>query len=194
MEKIEFIKKLRLSLSGLPEEEIEDIILDYEEHFESGKESKRSEKELCQSLGDPVTIGRQLKANYHIEKAEGNASVQGILKAVLATAGLGFFNLIFVAFPFFGLLFFLFGLVFSGIAAFVSGVIGFVGSALVLVFPAFADRFSIFNGVTPAAALFICIAITGFSILFLIVCWYLLKWFYQLTVSYLKLNVKIIKG
>lgn len=193
MKKEEFVGKLKKSLTGLPSSEIDDIIYDYQEHFHAGEESKRSEDELCRSLGDPTALGRQLRANYHIEKAESVKTVESIFRAVLATAGLGFFNLLFVAFPFFGALFFMFWMVLAGFGALVSGVFGFVISLVSLIFPGVLVHFNFLN-LLPVAGIFISVAIIGFSILFLIGCYFLVKWFYRLTVAYLKLNVNIIKG
>ncbi|MFA4995580.1 MAG: DUF1700 domain-containing protein [Patescibacteria group bacterium] len=191
--KEQFIKKLRGSLKSLPESEVEDIISDYEEHFRAGKESGRSENEIAKSLGEPSSIARQLRADHHIRKADDKISASSIVRAVLATAGLSFFNLVFIAFPFFGLLFILCGLIASGVAAFASGVVGFLIAAAAIIIPNFANPL-INIGITPLALLFLFIALTGFSILFLIGCWFLAKWFYQLTVSYLRINMSIIKG
>jgi uncharacterized membrane protein len=191
--KEQFIKKLRGSLKSLPESEVEDIVSDYEEHFRSGKESGRSENEIAKSLGEPSSIARQLKADHHIRKADDKISAGSIVQAVLATAGLSFFNLVFIAFPFFGLLFILCGLIASGVAAFASGVVGFLIAVAATIIPNFANPL-INIGITPFALLFLFAALTGFSILFLIGCWFLAKWFYQLTVSYLRINMSIIKG
>jgi uncharacterized membrane protein len=193
MKKDEFIKKLKENLSGLPQTEIDDIISDYEEHFASGKESKRTENELCQSLGDPKTLGKQLRASYHIEKAENATSPGEIIRAVLATAGLGFFNLTFIAFPFFMLVFFLCMIIFAAITALIIGIVVFFASVFTTIFPHVITGHIILSG-SPIISMFVSFAIIGFSALFLIACWYFLKWFYRITVSYLKLNVKIIKG
>jgi uncharacterized membrane protein len=193
MKKEEFLGKLKKSLAGIPDSEVDDIISDYQEHFRAGEESSRSESELCHSLGDPTALGRQLRANYHIEKAENKKSVESIVRAVLATAGLGFFNLLFIALPFFGAIFILFWMFAGGIFAFFSGVVGFVASAVSLIFPGLLSHANLFN-LMPVAGIFISAAIIGFSMLFLIGCWYLAKWFYKLTVSYLKVNINIIKG
>ena len=191
--KEQFIKKLRGALKSLPESEIEDIISDYEEHFRAGKESGRSESEIAKSLGEPSSIAKQLVADHHIRKADDKVSAGSIVRAVLATAGLSFFNLVFIAFPFFGLLFVLCGLIASGVAAFATGVVGFLISTAAIIIPNFANPL-INIGITPFALLFLFAALTGFSILFLIGCWFLAKWFYQLTVSYLRINMSIIKG
>jgi len=172
---------------------VKDIISDYEEHFRAGIESGRSEIEIAESLGDPATLGKQLKANYHIENAEKRVSFDSIFRAVLATAGLGLFNLIFIAFPFFGLLFLLFCFFAGGMGTFLMSIFGFASSVAALFIPNFANPF-INMGIAPITLLFFSVSAAGFSILFLIGCCYLAKWFYRLTISYLRANINIIKG
>ena len=193
MKQTEFLKQLEKNLKNIPQSERKDILSDYQEHFEDGIASGRSESELAEALGNPKVLGKQLTANYHIKRADNGVSVEEIFRAILATAGLGFFNLVFVAFPFFGAIFFLIFLIAGGIGALVTSIIGFFTSILSILIPSFAYHFTFLN-VTPIAGLFLFILLTTMSILFLIGCGYLCKWFYQLTVSYLKININIIKG
>lgn len=193
MNKDEFIKKLKIALANLPEGEATDIISDYEEYFSTGKESGRSEGDIAKSLGDPSNIARQLKADYHVKKAANKASLEGILRAVFATAGLGVINLVFVFFPFMILVMMLFGVVSAGMASLASGIVGFIAS-LIAVFNVNEVHKYIYFSTNPYAGIFFSIAIIGFSALFLIACWYLIKWFYKLTIAYLKFNLSIIKG
>lgn len=193
MKQAEFLKQLEINLMNIPQNERKDILSDYREHFEAGLTSGRNEEELAEALGSPKSLGKQLTANYHIEKADKAISAQEIFRAVLAAAGLGFFNLAFVAFPFFGAIFFLAFMVIGGIGALITSIIGFLASFFAIIVPSFVYHFANFS-IRPVAGLFVFILLAAFSILFLIGCGYLCKWFYQLTVSYLKINVKIIKG
>lgn len=61
MKKREFLEILEKNLQGLREEDIKEIIEDYEEHFRIGKKNKRSEKEISNSLGDPREIAKDAK-------------------------------------------------------------------------------------------------------------------------------------
>ena len=193
MKKEEFLKQLENVISGLPLSEKDEIMADYEEHFSVGVEAGRSESEIVASLGSPSSIGKQLRADYHIKKAENKVSASSIFRAVIATASLGFFNLIFVVGPFFGLLFLFGGLVAFGIGMVGSSVVGFIASLFAVFSPALIDRF-IYLGVSPIVGMLLSVALAGFGILFLIGCWYLAKWFYRGTVAYLKFNISIIQG
>ena len=53
MTKIEFLQQLYNLLGGLPAEERDDIIADFEEHFSVGTSEGKSEEQICSELGDP---------------------------------------------------------------------------------------------------------------------------------------------
>ena len=56
MNRDEFIGILRNELSGIPKEEIEDILYDYEEHFEIGIHKGKTEEEIAKELGNPKIL------------------------------------------------------------------------------------------------------------------------------------------
>lgn len=58
MTKNEFISKLRNALSGLSEKDREDVLEDFEEHFNDAIESGKTEEEICKELGEPQEIAR----------------------------------------------------------------------------------------------------------------------------------------
>ncbi len=99
MNKDEYIEKLSKLLKKLPKEEREDILWDYEEHFMIGLEKGRSEEEISKALGNPKTLAKQIKTEYMVKKAEDKQSASSMFEAILSAAGLGIFNLIFVAVP-----------------------------------------------------------------------------------------------
>src|SRR5262249_51809468 len=62
MTKAEFLDTLRRRLSGLPAEEIDDLVGDYDTHFAEGMAAGRSEAEIAAALGDPMRLARELRA------------------------------------------------------------------------------------------------------------------------------------
>ena len=56
-----FIKEIRDSLTGLTPEYIQEVVSDFEEHFDAGLQNGESEEEICIRLGDPKAIGEQLR-------------------------------------------------------------------------------------------------------------------------------------
>lgn len=58
MNKVTFLRLLRISLRGLPETEIADIVRDYEEHFNIGISKGKMEEEISAELGNPVELAK----------------------------------------------------------------------------------------------------------------------------------------
>lgn len=56
-----FMSEMQTSLAGLPSEYIQEVLSDFEEHFDAGLLNGESENEICVRLGDPKTIGEQLR-------------------------------------------------------------------------------------------------------------------------------------
>lgn len=70
MREYEFLKTLREELSLLPHELREDIIRDFEEHFEEGMAKGKSAEEIAANLGDPKIIAEEYLGRYR-EKLNG---------------------------------------------------------------------------------------------------------------------------
>ena len=189
MNKSEFLKELSRSLNNIPEHEKNDILFDYEEHFSVGLEAGRTEEEIAKSLGDPNTLSKQINVNYMIDKAEQKSTAGNIFRAVFASVGLGFFNLIFVLGPFLGLVGVLLGIWATSIALSFSGVALFLGTFFRSLLPYIVNiPFSFL------VSLFLSIGFTSLGVLTVIGSYYLTKSFYMLTVKYLKMNLKIISN
>jgi uncharacterized membrane protein len=188
MNKIEFIKILKSGLKDLPKEEIDSILADYEEHFAIGKTKKKREDSIAKSLGDPKQIAKQYKVQSVVKQAEEKKSVKNILRAVFATISLGFFNLVFVLGIFIGLVGTLIGLFGVAMGIVAGGLVGLVASIFVSVLP------GLFFGIPAVAGMFVSIGLIALGVLFFIADCFLAKWFYKLTLAYLKFNVKIVRG
>jgi uncharacterized membrane protein len=70
MNRKEYIGRLRTFLQGLPIEEIQDILSDYEEHFDIGISKGKTEEEIASELGDPREVAQGYRANYRTHKNE----------------------------------------------------------------------------------------------------------------------------
>jgi uncharacterized membrane protein len=183
MNKKQFVKELKSHLKHLQDEELKDVVADYEEHIEVGVSKGRDEKEVIKALGKPKTIAKHIIAHHLVEKAKKERSTPNILRAVLATVAVGFFNLVFVLGPFIGIVAVLFSLFVTGASLVVAGVAG-----------SFAIAFDIVvAGIPLLAAYSFLIASIAIGGLVLIGSYYLSKLFGILTLKYLKLNLKIIK-
>ncbi|EEG78988.1 HAAS signaling domain-containing protein [Dethiobacter alkaliphilus] len=189
MNKHEFMTTLNKALAGIATQDRDEIIFDYEEHFRIGLSDGKTEEEIAASLGDPRAIARQFNADYHVHQAETDASVSNIFRAVLATLGLGFFNLVIVLGPFIAMLAVLFAFYVAGSAIIFSGVVVFITTVAGPILP--VTNASL---VQPAAQFFASIGLICLGLLFIIGNVYLTKFFFIGTVKYLQFNLKIIKG
>ena len=186
----EYIRIIRSRLEGtLPTEELDDLISDYSEHFSIGKANGRTDEELWRSLGSPEDVAREIRVMHLVKKAEDVRSCRNIFHAVIATLGLGLFNLVFVLMPFILLVVML--LVFFGIGVLIAffGLAGVIFSLLqILGFSAFSIWLS------PLAGVFFSIGMTSTGLLMVIGDYYLARFFYHVGIRYLKWNISVIMG
>jgi uncharacterized membrane protein len=195
MNKQEYLGELNKLLSKLPKEDKEDIISDYEEHFVIGVEKGRTEEEISKALGNPKTIAKQIKAEYMVKKAENEHSAGSMIEAVLAAAGLGFFNLVFVAVPAIVLVAIILTLfVLGGVMVF-GGILMTLSNVLQAFLPQYNFNLQTGGGILSSLGGTLGgIGLTMLGLALLGGMAYVAKWFYGLTIKYLKLNLGIIKG
>ena len=189
MNKKDFLNKLSSYLGGIPLEERQDVVNDFEEHFKEGMAEGRTEEDIAGSLGDPRALANQLKASILVSKAEKTASPVNITRAVFATLGLGFFNLIFILGPFIAMAAVLIALFACAIAFTATGITVFFAAIFGPLFPQYVSV--LFN---PAVAIFGSIGVTCLGILFFVGDIYLAKLLYRLFLRYIKFNLRIITG
>lgn len=188
MNKAQFMEQLRNGLKGIPEEEIEDILYDYKEHFEIGLSKGKTEEEIAKELGNPRNIAKSYKASSTIIVAEKDPSPKNLLKAILAATALGFFNLVIVLGPFLLLIGLLIGLYGISIAFIVGGISSFFGTIVAPFFP-----YKININVHPITSISFGVGLTTLGLLIGIGSFYLTKLLYQGTIKYLKWNIDLIK-
>lgn len=186
----EYIRLLRNRLDGtLPADELDDLLMDYSEHFRMGKANGRSDEELWRSLGSPDDVAREIRAVHLVKKAEDVRSCSNIFHAVIATLGLGLFNLVFVLVPFMLLLVMLLVIFIIGVIFAVFGPVAFIWSVLNLAGVGVSDVW-----LSPLAGIFISIGITSLGLLLVMGDYYLARFFYYAGIRYLKWNIGVIKG
>ena len=193
LNKKEFIYILKKGLSGLPREERDDILLDYEIHFAEGMKKGESEENICKELGSPKEIGKLYKADVLINKAEKNISTDNMLRAVLASIGLGLFNLILVLGPFLSVLGIVAAIFATSIALVTSGIVIFIDAVIMplnFVY-LYLPKYLMIN---PIISIFLGISLVMIGLLIFILGIFLGRGIYHLTIRYLKFNLKMIKG
>lgn len=186
----EFMATLKSRLgTRLPPEEVEDIATDFSEHFRMGRADGRTDADLCRSLGEAGDVARELVATHFVNKAGETKSARNFTHAVLATLGLGLFNLVFVLVPIIILIVLLAVIFLAGATLCVIGPVAFIlAASQVAGIPIFG------LWVNPLAGLFFSVGITAVGILILIGNYYLAHFFYRIGIRYLKWNIRVIRG
>lgn len=187
MTKNEFIRILKESLGNIAQDEKNDILYDYEEHFQIGFQNGKTEEEISSELGNPRVIGKSYTASATVERAVENSSSKNVWRAVLAAITLSFFNLIVVLGPFVALIAVLISLYAASISMIIAGLCSTFG---ILLMPFI--NLNITVGVNPVAGIFLGIGITCLGLLFFIGNCYLTKQFYKLTAKYLRWNIQVV--
>ena len=189
MNKKDFLNSLSKYLRGIPREDEQDIISDFEEHFEMGEKEDRTEEDLAKSLGDPKTLAKQLKASLMVARAEKETTAANITRAVFASLGLGFFNLVFILGPFLAVVGILIGLFGAAIGIAAGGITGLLGTIFSPLFPEYFNMI-----INPAVGIFASIGLACFGVLFFIGDIYLTRGFFRLFIKYIKFNARIVIG
>ncbi|KGP72025.1 HAAS signaling domain-containing protein [Pontibacillus yanchengensis] len=177
----EYLNHLEKHLHQLPEQEKQEVLADYQEHFEMGMLEGREASEIAKDLGHPRDIAKEVYLQFRIENAETNKSITNLSQAILSTMSLGLFNLIIVLGPAIALL----GIYISLWAAVFSLYVGAIGVFFV----------TSSSGVQLILLqLFSAMVLAGLGIMLTIGLIKLGNMLYQLFMKYVKWNVKIVKG
>ena len=185
----QFMVTLKKSMSGLPEAEKRGILSDYEEHFTIGQQKGKSEEEIAQALGNPKTIGTTIRIDALLQEKEEGYSATTVFRVILAGLSLGLFNIIIVIGPYLGLVAVVISLWAAALSLGLSGVAAILALILAPIFPA---TFSI-AGLNIAFLIFASIGASALGLLSLIGMWRLSRWFLDLSVKYVRFNLRIIK-
>lgn len=189
MHRDEYLRILASAVSSLPESERREILADYDEHFVIGMAEGRTDVDIASALGDPRSIGREFAALSLVKRAEENPSAGYLSRAVIATVGLGIFNLLVVFVPFVILILIL-------------ATILVIGFSLACAGP-FLTGYAVLTlaGVTimqldspPVAMVFYGIGMTSLGLLCVALDFWLMKVLYRQAITYLKWNIAVISG
>ena len=181
MNKENFLTHLHAALTKLPNDERQDILQDYEEYFAIGQLDGKSEEQIAASLGSPKTLGKELSATYHLEKAGTTVTTGNLMRAVWAVIGLGFFNLLIVLGPFIALI----GFIISG---WVAGI-GLMAAPLLILL-----NIVIFPGTFELFDLFSSLAFCGIGLFIVIGMVFATKALTNGFIRYMKFNRKLVNG
>lgn len=188
MSRNEFLNILEYSLGNMSQTDKYDILYDYREHFNAGLSEGKTEEEICAALGNPRAIAKQYRVGYLVNQADRNRTAGNIVRAVFAALSLGFFNLIFIIPIFAGLISVLAALYAASVGIGLSGVALFLAT---LVRPVFPGWFAL-PDMNEGILIFTSFGLAGLGTLFTIGNIYITRFFYVITMKYIKANMRII--
>lgn len=190
MKKQEYLDKLELELRRLNVSKLQEVLADYNEHFQMGASKGKTEEEIVDKLGEPSTVAKAYQAENLIQRMESSSSkdkaglfFSAFMRALILTP----FNFLMLLGPF---------LVLAGIL--MAGwilALTFCGSGLGIGIGLFAlVPMSMISFWAAGSALFGSICLISVSLLGLMVMFYLTKFSISFLVQYLKWNIDFVKG
>ena len=126
MTRSEFMTRLRRGLAGLPAATVEEIVVDYDAHFDDAAAAGRSEAEVAAALGDPDRLARELRAEAGLKRWEEQKNPSAAAAAVFAVLGLGAIDILILLPILMGVLGAMFGVLVAVVAMFFAGGVAFV--------------------------------------------------------------------
>ena len=88
MDKKTYLTELAKELKILSKVEKDEVLADFDEHFQVASEKGRSESDIIQGLGAPRKVAKEILVQYEITKADANPSFNSVSTAVFAAVGI----------------------------------------------------------------------------------------------------------
>jgi len=187
--KNEFLDGLKNSLKGMPSKDIEEIIMDYNSHFDADIRSGKTEAEVLEAFGDYKSISRLYKENYIDKELKRESFFSHIFRAGVSVFSVFLFNLIFVLAPVVAVMAAIFALFCAAVGIAVIGVLWLLSS----IGQTFLSQWIYFPSITENITfgfIFSIVAIAAGLLLF-IGNYYLSKATYNRIKKYIKWNLRL---
>ena len=154
-------------------------------------ENNKTEEEISKALGNPVQIANAYKADGFIKKAEISPRPYNMFKAILAGIGLGLFNLAFVVGLYTGIIGIVIGLGGMSLGISFAGIALIIASFFVVSY--LSTPFNLSIGLGKLACFISGIGLLSLGLLLLILTVFISRLILQVTISYIKANVELVK-
>ncbi len=82
--KDQYLGELNHLLHVIPSEQRQELLLDYELHFQMAMENGQPEEQIAHELGDPRVIAKELLLGYRVHQAETKQSCTGIASCIFS--------------------------------------------------------------------------------------------------------------
>ncbi|MEB8127993.1 HAAS signaling domain-containing protein [Staphylococcus succinus] len=182
MDKITFLNELEQELDNLPRSERDKVMYEYEEYFFDQENEGKNEYQIIGALESPKKIGKEITAKNAIASAEYRPNVRTIVRAIMASLGMGILSLLIILIP----------MIFVGIFMFILLLFSLfltLSPVLLIINGFFNNNFSF-----AISNYLFAISYTGLGIVLFVFIAKLAKFVYRLILKYLRWNIKTIRG
>jgi len=177
MNRAEFMRVLAKELAQIPEQERQEILDDYQTHFDLGIQEGKSEQQISTELGHPSKIAEEILSSVKVQPKK---KTEAVVRTVLVLVALVFLNVNFV----FPLAFSIIG-VWAGIS--ITSIVLSMALPLSLIGFIVTQQFHLF-------VLFSAIGLMGLGILLGIGMWIIAKFSWKYIKKYVMWNIQFVKG
>lgn len=182
LDKITFLNALEQELENLPRNERDKVMYEYEQYFFEQENNGKNEYQIIGALESPKQIGKQIMAKNAIVSAEYRPSTKNIVRAIMASLGMGILSLIIFLIPMVILAVFMCGLLLVAFFLTISPILLIVHGLLNhMISLAISNYFFAFS-------------FTGLGIVLFVIIAKLAQLVYRLILKYLRWNIRTIKG
>lgn len=181
MNKTKFLTLLRKKLDGMPIKEQNELLEDYETHYDFGQQQGKTEEEISSELGDPLELAVEAMAEYN--RSFSGKSNHSSFRSGNIVAAIGLFMLNFIL-----------AIVPLGIAIWTAWFSFLLAGAAFIIAPLLAFADFIFNSYFSGGKLFASIVLSGIGIFLTFGIVYIGKKLKAITLSYYNWNMRVLKG
>ncbi|MGM0396054.1 MAG: DUF1700 domain-containing protein [Bacillota bacterium] len=192
MTRNEYLKELKSYLNGLNENELREILLDYEEHFNIGRDKGKTDEEISSELGSPREVSDSILStmdhnikNEAVVNDNRKSNEDGTKRFLILLLLLGL-NIVFLAGPVMAVLGIIVGIFGTGIGFVIGGVGLMIGAPFTSLITGFAP------GILTSVSFGIGMSALGALVFILGIL--LSKLVYKLASMYIEWNRKIINS
>lgn len=182
LDKITFLNELEQELDNLPRSERDKVMYEYEDYFFEQESEGKNEYQIIGALESPKTIGKEIMAKSAIASAEYKPNARTIIRAIMASLGMGILSVVIILIP----------MIFVGFFM----VILLLCSLFFTLSPVLLIINGIFNNnISFAVSNYLfAISYTGLGIVLFVSIAKLAQFVYRLILKYLRWNIKTIRG
>lgn len=182
LDKITFLNELEQELNSIPSAERDSVMYEYEQYFFDQEREGKNEYQIIGALESPKKIGKEIKAKNAIVSAEYRPNAKSILRAIMASLGMGILSLIIILIPMIFIGSFMFILLLVALFLAISPILLIIHGSLYNMFSLAISNY------------LFAFSFTGLGIVLFVTIAKLAQFVYRLILKYLRWNIKTIKG